>query len=370
MANGPRIERAVLIDDRHIELYWNTQVRQADREDCFRVTRQGRELRLVHWKNDGCQEWDVGTVYQKESVRTTVTLEQPVPPEVAGELRVEVVGPVTDLRDNPVDHTAVYPVTYSPYYRKHRTTETGILVRAGENVSDYALELTGKIVDRMLAKIPEVAAKLVELHADVGIYSLKENAYDIPEHRMGYLLATRPVEGFGGTVENPVSSVAEANVIRLRTGRYATRYPHEMILVHEFGHAIHLIGINSLEDQTLARNIRDCYEHARAAGLWKDSYAISNYEEYFATLGTVWYNVMEEGVDGTWDGIRGPVNTREELQEYDEQGYRLMESIYSADLMPAPWNSNPDWYDCNGVLRREAGNYHREMDKFDWDFIQ
>ncbi len=37
---------------------------------------------------------------------------------------------------------------------------------------------------------------------------------------------------------------------------------------------------------------------------------------------------MQEGVDGRWDGIRGPVNTREELKVYDPEGYELMKHIY------------------------------------------
>lgn len=86
-------------------------------------------------------------------------------------------------------------------------------------------------------------------------------------------LATRHVAGYGGEMTNPASSISEANVIRLRTGRYATSYPNEMILVHEFGHAIHLVGMNGLKDQTLADMIRKAYQHASDNGLWPDTYA-------------------------------------------------------------------------------------------------
>ena len=161
-----------------------------------------------------------------------------------------------------------------------------------------------------------------------------------------------------------MGSISEANLIRLQSGRYATRYPHEMILVHEFGHTVHLVGINFLDDQSTADQVRAAYAHAVEAGLWPSSYAISNYEEYFATLSTVWFNVMEEGIDGRWDGIRGPVNTRDELLEYDPMGYELMASVYPEKSLPRPWRFNKDDYDIEGRPRV----YDLDT-KFDWDFI-
>lgn len=368
MENGPMIQKAVLADDRHIELYWDRPVREADTEKSFLVSCLGKPLDLVHWTDR--QEWNYGTVYQKETMRTTLSLAESFDSGLVGGLQVQVIGEVVDMEDHPADYERIYQVEYEPYYTSYLKTETGITVRAGSTVADSSMKLAAEIIDLMLRKMPEVAAKLVELHADVGIYGLKENAYDIPEHRMGYLLATRPVEGFGGVKSNPISTISEANLIRLRTGRYATMYPHEMILVHEFGHAIHLIGIDYLEDQTLSRRIKECYEHAKVSGLWPDTYAISNHEEYFATMGTIWFNVMQEGVDGKWDGIRGPVNTREELRIYDPDAYRLMSDIYPDEMLPEPWNYNTDFYDCSGTPRQEMGSYHLGLDKFDWQFIK
>ena len=138
------------------------------------------------------------------------------------------------------------------------------------------------------------------------------------------------------------------------------------VAAHECGHAIHLVGMNGLKDQTLADMIRKAYQHASDNGLWPDTYAISNYEEYFATLSTVWFNVMQEGVDGRWDGIRGPVNTREELKVYDPEGYELMKHIYPEKTLPEPWHYNVNIYDIDG---KPYKSYDENM-KFNWDFIQ
>lgn len=359
----PRIVHAWLIDERRIELYWNTQVQRADDERDFLVTLAGEPLELVRWNRD--MPWDFGTVYQKETYCTTLCLTEPVDTSRAAEMRVRCLRAAHDLLDRPVDYEASYQLEYQPHYTSFLRTRDGILIKGSKIIQPYTLQTAKKIIDLMLEKHPEVAAKLVERGAEVAIYGLKYDAYDVPEHRMGYLLATRPVEGFGGDAENPMSSVSEANLIRLRSGRYATRYPHEMVLVHEFGHTIHLVGINFLDDQTLADQIRAAYDHAAKTGLWHDSYAISNYEEYFATLSTVWFNVMQEGIDGRWDGIRGPVNTRDELEEYDPQGYAVMAAVYPDKTMPRPWRFNKDEYDVNGRPRV----YDLDT-QFDWEFIK
>ena len=76
MEEQPVIEKAVLIDSHRIELYWNMQVRGADEERYFQVRKDGKTLQLHHWREG--DEWNSGTVYQKEHQRTTICLEEPV----------------------------------------------------------------------------------------------------------------------------------------------------------------------------------------------------------------------------------------------------------------------------------------------------
>lgn len=360
---GPQVRNVVLIDDRRIEVRWDCQVLRADTEDNFEVRLDGTALGLVHW-TDG-MGWDFGTVYQKETQVTTLALTEPVDVAHADHLTLRVTKEVRDLTDVPADYEKSYTLAYSPHYTGFRKSRDGILIKGSKVIQPYTLDVAAGIIDVMLEKRPEVAAELVRRHADLAVYGLMYDAYDVPEHRMGYWLATRHVEGYGGEAANPMSSISESNLIRLRSGRYATMYPHECILVHEYGHAIHLVGINGLKDQTLAQLVRDTYAHAHDNGLWPSSYAISNYEEYFATLSTVWFNVMQEGVDGKWDGIRGPVNTRDELEEYDPDGYRMMAEIYPDKQLPRPWRFNKDVYDIHGRPR----TYDLDV-KFDWEFIK
>lgn len=87
--NYAPVEKVILIDDRRIEIYWGEQMRRADNENDYLVKYKGEVQELVHWTSD--MTWDYGTVYQKESMRTTLSLVHPVDPECAGEVTVQVV---------------------------------------------------------------------------------------------------------------------------------------------------------------------------------------------------------------------------------------------------------------------------------------
>ena len=182
------------------------------------------------------------------------------------------------------------------------------------------------------------------------IYGLHGDVYDIPEHRGGAQIMDRPVEGYGGMIGDPVTSISAANIERITEGVHQTRYPNESILAHEFGHAIHLLGIDRLEDQSLAHRIQAAYSHAQENDLWPHTYLMGNIEEYFATLTSMWFNVKAESADDTWDGVRGPLNTRNELREYDPTGYDLLADIYPQTTLPYPWNTNPVNHDYGGHM--------------------
>lgn len=158
--NTPKIIRAVLIDDRRIELYWNTQIQGAYDERSFAVRYHGEIRKLTHWTKD--KEWDYGTVYQKESMRTTLCLEEPVNPALAGKLTVQVTGNMADLMDCPVNREIIYQVTYEAYYTQFLTCGSGVTVKAGKTVSQKTMKLAAVIIDIMLEKIPGYGPTLMQ----------------------------------------------------------------------------------------------------------------------------------------------------------------------------------------------------------------
>ena len=67
----------------------------------------------------------------------------------------------------------------------------------------------------------------------------------------------------------------------------------------------------------------------------------------------------------TRDGIRGPVNTREELAEYDPDAYALMAAVYPGKSLPYPWRFTKDDFDVHGRPR-----VYNLGTTFDWEFIR
>ncbi|MFR5079038.1 MAG: hypothetical protein ACLTDX_13910 [[Clostridium] innocuum] len=352
----PEIRKARMIDTRRLEVFWSQAVVNSQYSENIGVYHKGRRIATYERSDD--EEWDRGTVYEEGKRKTTYFMNEEIDCTHMEEYSIQVLKNIRSTRTYrvfPSRSTQRPPtITYRAIlYKIHTTCALRCLCinTVNSRVSEEAHAMAKTIVDFMLLKLPEASAILKGAGAELAIYAKDEDAYEIPEHRAGCLFLHRPVEGFGGTMEIPTTSISEVNVLHILEGEHITRYTHECILVHEFAHAVHLIGINYMKDTSLADECRAIYATAKEEGLWPHTYAISNYEEYFATLSTVWFNVMEEGKDGTWDGTRGPVNTRAELKEYDQRAYAFFGKIYSSQYLPAPWDTYEDAYDIHGNRR-------------------
>lgn len=235
------------------------------------------------------------------------------------------------------------------FYTRFLTTGTGIVVKADSTVAPGSLGAAKAQIDVMLSKSAAVAQNLKKYGTSLAIYSPHENVYLIPEQRYGFNKNMYDVEGYGGNLANHcVSSIAERNILRTRGNTedpdLNTAYKNENILVHEFGHAVKSVGMDLLGDQTVADRFYDAYQNAKDTGLWPNTYAITNADEFFATMGTVWFNVMQEADDWN-DGVRCPINTRGELKKYDPKTYAFFASFYPEETLPAPWDKDvPDVY--------------------------
>jgi hypothetical protein len=344
----PEIKRARLIDSKRLELYWNREIQHGRSNDNYLITLAGEVCETQEYS---VEDWSIGTVYQNDEKKTTLTFVKDIDLVRVEDMRVKIVKDICGMDGVEPDYSKIYTVDYDPFYKVFAKSADGIIIKSSEDVDVYVHEKAIEIIDIMLSKVPDVAAVLRKNKAELAIYGIHETAYSIPEHRGGYHEATRHVEGFGGTIDGPVSSESEVNLMRFVRGERATTYKNELILVHEFAHGLHLIGIDYLEDKQLSVTIKEAYTEAKNSGKWPNTYAISNHEEYFATLSTIWFNVMEEGKNGTWDGTRGPVNTRAELYEYDRKAYDLLKRIYPETGFGAPWDNTPDLYDAKGILK-------------------
>ena len=114
-------------------------------------------------------------------------------------------------------------------------------------------------------------------------------------------------------------SCGEENLLCYKGDHYST----ENILIHEFAHAMHEMGLDSI-DEMFDRRLKEAYEQALAADLWKGTYAATNHKEYWAEGVQSWFDTNRPKPDDQ----HNHVDTRGELKEYDAKLAALIEGIY------------------------------------------
>jgi hypothetical protein len=224
------------------------------------------------------------------------------------------VGPVPqDLRDS---------LRLDPFYVKY-ITAGGLPVLSSAKVSNEGLVEAAYLINQMLNCRDDLRQTMVKQKVRFVVMAPDEMTTDVPEQRdmqpKDYW--DRRARGLGGHV----CSCGEENLLNLPGDRYAV----ENILIHEFSHTIHNYGLNSV-DPTFDDRLKKAFELAIEEGSWKNTYAATNREEYWA-----------EGVQDYFDcnatspqeGVHNDVNTRDELQRYDPALYALIDEVFRQN----PW---------------------------------
>lgn len=218
------------------------------------------------------------------------------------------------------------------FYKKHSNVN-GIHIISSHRLPDSAFVKACEIIDFMTSGLPkEVLAQMVKVNTRVGIMARYEGTTDIPEH--AHLVNDTTVNwdvrarGLGGTLGLPLTTCAEENLLCYQIDKYHA----EDILIHEFAHTIHGVGIIPLDD-TFNDLLQQKLDAAIAAGKYRNTYAATNIWEYWAEGVQNWFNVNAEVENA--DGKHNWVNTREDMKKYDPDLYEIV-SRYFPDFERSP----------------------------------
>lgn len=213
------------------------------------------------------------------------------------------------------------------FYQKYIETE-GLYVTSSGKVSDEALLKACDIISLMLAKRPDVKAHMVKKGCHVMIIGKDEETCDLPE--FAHICNCEDsikywnwrARGFGGAPEDEFSSsCGEENLLALLQDKYVG----ENILIHEFAHLIHTVGIVGVEPDFNER-LEALRQNAIRKGLWEKTYAVSNKEEYFAECVQSFFNCNRYAEPA--NGVHNWVNRRTKLKTYDPDMYRLLQEYF------------------------------------------
>src|SRR6516225_7101154 len=100
-----------------------------------------------------------------------------------------------------------------PFYKKH-VSVNGFPVVGSAKVSDYAVLEAAYLIEKMLAKRPDILAALVKNKVRCAVMAYSERTTDIPEHSdlKDPAYWNRRARGLGPTRIRPAVSCAEENL--------------------------------------------------------------------------------------------------------------------------------------------------------------
>ncbi len=218
------------------------------------------------------------------------------------------------------------------FYKKY-VDANGIPIVSSEKVRDAALLSARITVLELMAKREDVRKALIAKKFRIMIIGENEEVCDLPEYAP---ICNTPenikfwnwrARGFGSDPEGDCgASCGEENVLCLP----GDRYEGESILVHEFAHTFHLVGIAGV-DPGFNKKLQKMFLKAKAKGLWENTYAMTDSAEYFAEAVQSFFNTNR--YSETPNGVHGPIDTRAKLKKYDPDMYKLLlEFFYEKDL--------------------------------------
>jgi hypothetical protein len=233
-----------------------------------------------------------------------------------------------------INSVAIEPVsTYlnvdRTFFRKQLVVN-GLPIIGSANVSDNAFFETRKQLQGMFSGNSALWEK-VRNGAPSNTYFIvigkNEGVLDIPQYK--WLAVSYPgtdwnarSRGFGGLIQSPYTSAPEENILCLANNRYWDM----SVLIHEMGHTVMNVGYYG---HTTPNQFTTAYSASLAANKWaKNSYMMSNVDEYFADGSLVWF-------DATHGNFFDHPRTRSTLVStaYDTNISNLLSSIYN----------NPAW---------------------------
>ena len=202
-----------------------------------------------------------------------------------------------------------------PYYEQWINVK-GLPVIASAKVNPYALKEAAWLIEKMIGHRPDVLRAMVNNKARFSVIPYTEVITEIPEYRSDPrpdFLVFRE-RGWGGSEGATVTS-SEENILSYPNGGTYN------VLIHEFAHGIHLLGLNTL-DPTFEERLRIAYEAAMKKGLWQGTYASRDIREYWAEATQAWFH---HNAPGSFDRFG---NTRQALKAYDPELATLLTEIY------------------------------------------
>ena len=202
-----------------------------------------------------------------------------------------------------------------PFYQQWINVR-GFPVLASAEVSPYAVKEVAWLIHNITRHRPAVLQVMAENKVRFSIIGHSERTTDIPELR----IFPEPhffydIRNRGGYCPRCKTVFAPEETV-LDEGWYS-------VTIHEFAHAFHEAGLNTI-DASFDNRLKATYNAAMARGLWQNTYASTNFSEYWAQGVGTWFHANPDFQS---------VTTRAALKTYDPGLASLLAEMFGDD----PW---------------------------------
>ena len=238
-----------------------------------------------------------------------------------------------------------------PFY-EHWIDVEGLPVVASAKVNPYAVKEAAWLIQQMIGHRQDILQALGKNNVRFAVMAHNELTTQVPEHsdlQPDYYWDRR-ARGLGSTPARPAVSCGEENLLNYQGDPYFT----ENILGHEFAHAIHQMGLNTV-DPSFDDRLKTLYDAAVEKGLWENTYAITNKAEYWAEGTQSWFDTNRAN-----DDQHNHVDTRDKLKAYDPALASLLAEVYG----------DKDWRYTQAVTRLRLSHLQgfnpETSPKFEW----
>lgn len=246
-------------------------------------------------------------------------------------------------------------LSLSSAYTRYARAAEGIPVVASARARPEAVAEAVWLINRVLARRPDVARAIARSTVRFVVMAHDEFTTDVPEHADLEPRAywDKRARGLGATLARPATSCGEENLLCFPGDPYA----EENILIHEFGHTIHEIGL-AQADPTFQKRLDAAFAAAGEHGRWKDTYGRTNAAEYWAEGVQSWFSCNR-----THDREHGPVNSPAAVREHDPPLAALLEEVFG----PEPWCYTRPHARAAADRTHVAGFDRAAAPTFDWE---
>lgn len=259
----------------------------------------------------------------------------------------------TDTIEKPTEPPPTIQENFElPLFYQQWIDVGGFPVVASEKVNPHAVQEAAWLIQHLIGHRPDILQALAKNNVRFSVMAYDEMTTQIPEHSdlKPDFYWDRRARGLGATSARPSVSCGEENLLNYPGDPYIT----ENILIHEFSHAIHQMGLSTI-DPDFDKRLKALYEVAMKKGLWKGTYASTNKEEYWAEGTQSWFNANREN-----DAQHNHVSKREILKDYDPELATLLTEIYG----------DTDWRYTTALSRSDLPHLQRfnpdNSPKFEW----